>query len=1282
MSKLQFIIFICLQLKIFIISADNTFQVLSDIGEKGASFTSFTNNLFFLSSTKVYNIINENFHLIRDNKNNSDTQSPFFKNFEMVEASINKNTNESDILIAESWDNKINLYSFNLSAPLIQNNNPKLLDCINSSVDNSKISLIKVANDKYFLSYFLKGNKIENKLFKYASYEGYSVIKTYEHNVVNNGNNYISCFLLYGQIPVCYYTEKTITTISGSEIIKYKQKIMAFDIVVDRTLSKISYAVLSEDNDEPKFNKAIYLSNDYAVFCYIKATGELFYVVVKIEIDHYDFFTFTISVSVPSGLSGSITNCLNDAYKFDLIKIDEENFLIGCVKNDNNKIIFDFVTVRDSNSDNIFDTLDKQNFEISQKVETTLTFFAYVLNDGYKNQYGIIFDDSNDNKKLKYGYLNLPICTQNSHTILSLNFETTTDNTFKLSDYLDITLPIYPSSSSINKYKIISFISNDNDKNVFNYKILSSLNNEININDVVNKDDSLKISPLITNEFSSGKFFIEVAPLDSGETILGKSCKFEFDATCYEGCSSCNKYENTATEISKHNCLSCKSNYYSLNDLCLTECSLIKGYHDVYQTKTCLYEELEFVNDCSYKIWYIDQTKNINQCSYSSFCPSTLPYVYKSTGECIKFCRYSELIYGDCYISNIPGGGEESYNNIKSQIFSLGNNIFEKEDLNIVIYGTNITIEISDSLRILNKVNYKDFISGFNFTDCQIRLGDTIADPEQLILIKFDLRRNDTIAAQTEYELYYGNPPTGPLDLSSCKNAIIENPIFVDNSYKEKIKEIYSEGYDIFIIEEKFYSDLCVPYYDKDFDADLTLGKRQQVYYYMNANLCEKNCEYLGFDINKYKAICDCPIKSSINLDITRENVFDYIEESKQKLYYEETISNFKVLKCFKYIFSKKGFSYNWGSYFIMLILIGTIILTILWFKIGEGLILSYIREILDIIIIGLESEHQVKVKNKFEEIRENNKKPEQNGIENISCPPKKTEEDEINNLKTINNKDIISSENELIEKEKEIFRKKGPKKNEILLRSISIKKENLLKRKILIEQKRKINYRLEDIEKDLLSYEKAKIIDEREFSGYYWSLIKLRQLIIFTFFSFNDFNFFIIKLIAFLLLLSLNLAYNAIFFFDKIIDKIYDNKGKYSLKTQILNILICSLIFSFTIILVRFIITCHKKYIKLKEYENLEEAKKESYSIHKSLIIRYIIFIIVGIILLLFCWYFIHSFCAIFQCTQNHLFLNAFLSFILSMIYSFIYCLIPASFRYLGLKKNKKCFYCLSQYI
>ena len=65
----------------------------------------------------------------------------------------------------------------------------------------------------------------------------------------------------------------------------------------------------------------------------------------------------------------------------------------------------------------------------------------------------------------------------------------------------------------------------------------------------------------------------------------------------------------------------------------------------------------------------------------------------------------------------------------------------------------------------------------------------------------------------------------------------------------------------------------------------------------------------------------------------------------------------------------------------------------------------------------------------------------------------------------------------------------------------------------------------------DLLSYDKAKILDKRDYLGYYWSFLKYRQLILFTFFSYDDYNFTFIKIISFFLLLSLNLTYNAIFF-------------------------------------------------------------------------------------------------------------------------------------------------------
>ena len=755
-----------------------------------------------------------------------------------------------------------------------------------------------------------------------------------------------------------------------------------------------------------------------------------------------------------------------------------------------------------------------------------------------------------------------------------------------------------------------------------------------------------------------------------------------------------------------------------MNDLCLTECSLIPGFHDVFQTKTCIFEELEFVNDCKYKIWYIGEIGNDkygNICLDSSFCPEDLPYVYKDTGECIENCRYSELVSGECYISNIIGAKDDVIKEISDEIEGVGDDIFEKNDLqrvnkSIVIYGTNVTIEITDTIRMFDEKNKNSFVSNTFFDQCLDVLNPPPDNEKELIILKIDLRRNDTIAAQVEYKIFRINdPPTTATkipDLSICtKNIIVQSPIFVSQSYSEKIKEVYDEGYDIFNITEKFYSDLCLPYYDKKFDADLTLGKRQEIYYEINGNLCEANCKYIKFDISLNKAVCECPIKKVFDIDITKEKVFDYVEEKDQKVFYKHVLSNLETMKCVKYLFSKNGFIYNFGSYFMMLMIIGFVSVSVIWFITGEDIILSSIREILDKILIKNDLAFQEKVKKKFEEMRGKNGNKKITNM-NKNNPPKKDvsnggEENGNKSIEIINidsnnvniidrnggtneKEDIISSSNKMIEKEEEKYiRKKGPKKNPNLVRSIALDKENEVPEDILIPAlKRNYNEKLTDIEIDLLPYEVAQSLDKRKFKGYYWSLLKLRQLIIFTFLVFDDFNIFLIKLIAFLLLLSINFVYNSILFYDKIIDKIYDNEGKYSLKIQILNIFIGSVAFSLTIVLIRFIITCHKKFIKLKEMEVYEKAQKESFAIHRSLVTRYIIFITVGIILLLFFWYYITCFCGIFHFTQNHLFLNAFLSFLFSMIYPFIYCLLPAMFRYLAFKKNKKCYYNFSQYI
>ena len=211
---------------ITIIFNEQVFQILSETGEKGTSLTSFNKNLYLISSSKIFNIINKNYNSIQNNKN-AQNQGQLSSNIEIVESSINKVTKESIILISESIEStkKITLYSFNISAPL-DSNNPKIIYSIDSQIYNKKISLIKIATDQYLLSYLMSGENFENVAFKYTSYEGFEITKKFS-TLLNSGEsyNFINCFLLYEQFPICYYSYRGIFSGSGSSSMKYFHKI-------------------------------------------------------------------------------------------------------------------------------------------------------------------------------------------------------------------------------------------------------------------------------------------------------------------------------------------------------------------------------------------------------------------------------------------------------------------------------------------------------------------------------------------------------------------------------------------------------------------------------------------------------------------------------------------------------------------------------------------------------------------------------------------------------------------------------------------------------------------------------------------------------------------------------------------------------------------------------------------------------------------------------------------------------------------------------------------------
>ena len=137
-------------------------------------------------------------------------------------------------------------------------------------------------------------------------------------------------------------------------------------------------------------------------------------------------------------------------------------------------------------------------------------------------------------------------------------------------------------------------------------------------------------------------------------------------------------------------------------------------------------------------------------------------------------------------------------------------------------------------------------------------------------------------------------------------------------------------------------------------------------------------------------------------------------------------------------------------------------------------------------------------------------------------------------------------------------------------------KKEQIKNKKIIIKYN--------DFELNTFVYEQALKLDKRLYSQYYLSLIKYNQLLIFSFYTSNDYNSKIIKICLFLFLFSLYYTINTLFFNKDSIHNLYIKKGEFDFIYQIPKIMYSSLICS----LIKTIIF----YFSLTE-KNVIEAKR-----------------------------------------------------------------------------------------
>jgi hypothetical protein len=231
---------------------------------------------------------------------------------------------------------------------------------------------------------------------------------------------------------------------------------------------------------------------------------------------------------------------------------------------------------------------------------------------------------------------------------------------------------------------------------------------------------------------------------------------------------------------------------------------------------------------------------------------------------------------------------------------------------------------------------------------------------------------------------------------------------------------------------------------------------------------------------------------------------------------------------------------------------------------------------------------------------------------------------------------------------------------------------KNVYNKRENYKKKKKKQY-LNDYELNSLSYDKALQFDKRTFFGYYKSLIKTKQIIIFSFFVKSDYNSRIIKIILFILSFAFFFSINALFFTDSTMHQIYIDNGVYDYLYQLPQIFYSAIIST--------VIDSVISYFSLTE-ESISEIRQKKLGIKettktkkliKRIKIKFIIFLSLNFIFLGCIWYYLSIFCSIYKNTQIFLIKDTLISFGTSLVYPFFYNLIPGIFRIPALKAKKR---------
>ena len=753
---------------------------------------------------------------------------------------------------------------------------------------------------------------------------------------------------------------------------------------------------------------------------------------------------------------------------------------------------------------------------------------------------------------------------------------------------------------------------------------------------------------------------------------------------CYQTCKTCKQNGNNFM----HNCLKCNNDYpFIYGNNCYEFC-----HHNFYNESTNVYQCLEepkcigkklilnneeCVDGCPtngiYK--YEFQKRCYKECPSDSLpseknkflcevkCPPEKPYENLINQQCIEKCDIKDRFNNLCkqnYISS-----ETIEENLSAKIIENIKNGTMKGVISQVL-KTNKTVVIQNGEEahlisaLSGNLQRADF-SSIDFGSCEqlIRTKNGINDDEELLLYEVEHTIKEFNIPIIEYVLFTENCTT-QLDLSICNNVSVQ--YYIPNKINDKDLDKHDPSSD-------FYNDECNKESTED-GVDMTPYSKKNYYNNNYMSLCEKGCTFKGLDSNKTKIICDCNIKGNMTYNgatVNKDNLLNKIETDKSS-------SNLKVTNCLGNVFNSPKKLVTNSGFIVLTIILGIfIIIFILFCTKGKR---------------NLEYKLDEVIYNKFEKELKKGKKnsvKEKASIEEdinpqIKNKKRKRRKPKITNAQKKNSVSIKSSKSSFVP----IL--PAEQNNLDLINN----NDNIYKNKLTTNENN-INSQIEDKPNENNDYEMNNLVyiqaikyDKRTCCDYYCSLLKNKQLFLFTFCSFNDYNSGIIKKFIFFLSFAIHYTISALFFDDNNMNQIYEDKGKYNISYQMPRIILSVLASNVVLrVMLETLILTDRSVLYVKQQSTRQLAEIEKEKILKCVNIKFAIFFILNFILLILFWFYLVSFNGTYENTQIYLIENTFIGFAFSLVYPFFWNIIPAALRMLALgtiKPENGCLYMASK--